>query len=74
MLAPVVSGDEIDTDVEIEAHRKSLELNAKEKCIPIFHRVSRVGEIRIRFSRKLKISDNADRFMEQIVSSGSIQV
>lgn len=64
MLDQSVKGEDIDTDAERESHKKDLTTKVMEKCIPIYTRVSRNGEVRVRFARRLKITKDVDTLMQ----------
>ena len=74
MLQRKLLGEDVDIDGEKKRHEKELSDKAYDKCIPIFTRMSRDGEITVKFDRRLIITYDVEDLMKLIVSSGSIQV
>ena len=74
MLEQVVDSEAVNIEMEALLHEKILaKSDVTQKCIPIYTRISRSGDVTIRFTKRIIITTkNVDKMMEKIVSSGSI--
>lgn len=71
----VISAEEVDTESEQELHESQLRSRAYEKCIPSFTRMTRNGEVVIKFDRRLVLTRQGDDdLMQNAAKSGSVQV